>query len=120
MGLGGTGLEWRGERGCSTQYGPDNGALRLPSDRDLVKRRPGRAIEEDTLDERLRQMIRELERSLSGALAETGGSLAGGSPAAATPPPFRINAADLAFLRSIGIDPTRRVRGRGSSRSSSR
>lgn len=28
------------------------------------------------------------------------------------PPGFRIDGADLAFLRSIGIDPTRRVHGR--------
>ena len=28
------------------------------------------------------------------------------------PPEFRIDAADLAFLRAIGIDPTRRVRRR--------
>lgn len=28
------------------------------------------------------------------------------------PPAFRIDGADLAFLKSIGIDPTRRVRGR--------
>jgi hypothetical protein len=39
-----------------------------------------------------------------------------------TPPPptptFRINGEDLAFLRSIGIDPTRKSRGR--SRAASR
>jgi hypothetical protein len=28
------------------------------------------------------------------------------------PPTFRINGSDLSFLKSIGIDPTRRVRGR--------
>jgi hypothetical protein len=30
----------------------------------------------------------------------------------ASPPTFRINGTDLAFLRSVGIDPTRRCRTR--------
>ena len=30
------------------------------------------------------------------------------------PPTFRINGRDLAFLRSVGIDPTRRTRSRSS------
>lgn len=33
-------------------------------------------------------------------------------------PAFRIDAADLAFLRSIGIDPTRKIRGRRTPRNS--
>lgn len=32
------------------------------------------------------------------------------------PPTFRINGRDLAFLRSVGIDPTRRTRSRSSRR----
>lgn len=32
------------------------------------------------------------------------------------PPTFRINGRDLAFLRSVGIDPTRRTRSRTSRR----
>ena len=32
------------------------------------------------------------------------------------PPTFRINGRDLAFLRSMGIDPTRRTRSRSSRR----
>ena len=32
------------------------------------------------------------------------------------PPAFRINGRDLAFLRSVGIDPTRRTRSRSSRR----
>ncbi len=32
------------------------------------------------------------------------------------PPTFRINGRDLAFLRSLGIDPTRRTRSRPSRR----
>ncbi|MCY3590807.1 MAG: hypothetical protein OXH32_04130 [Acidobacteria bacterium] len=34
----------------------------------------------------------------------------------AQPPPFRINGRDLAFLRSVGIDPTRKARSRTSRR----
>lgn len=33
-------------------------------------------------------------------------------PAAAADPTFQINAQDLGFLRSLGIDPTRRLRRR--------
>lgn len=42
-------------------------------------------------------------------------AVAGGAPeaaAAARPGTFRIDAGDLRFLRSIGIDPTRRTRAR--------
>ncbi len=35
------------------------------------------------------------------------------------PPTFRINGRDLAFLRSLGIDPTRRTRSRSSRRTAS-
>ncbi len=44
----------------------------------------------------------------SGALVTQGGS----RQLAAGPPEFRINSTDLSFLRSIGIDPTRRLRRR--------
>lgn len=45
----------------------------------------------------------------AGALvARKGPSLAAGQPE------FRINSSDLSFLRSIGIDPTRRLRRRRS------
>ena len=111
--------------------------------------RPGEATEENTLDERIRQMIRELEQALSGAFADSEdvhellrrlrdegyglviavdrregrgpaagpARLSGPAGAAGSPPSFRIDAADLAFLRSIGIDPTRKIRGRRASRS---
>jgi hypothetical protein len=97
-------------------------------------------------EQRLRQILRDLERSLSQAIAESpeiGESLrrihdegfelqmvfeckstpeeptAEGATTPATTPParrsrravqpvFRIHGEDLAFLRSIGIDPTRR------------
>ena len=89
-------------------------------------------------EERLRQILRELERALSQAIAdssEIGDSLRriqeegfelqmifecrSVGPADPTPaepprrrramqPVFRIHGDDLAFLRSIGIDPTRR------------
>ncbi len=35
------------------------------------------------------------------------------------PPTFRINGRDLAFLRSLGIDPTRRTHSRSSRRAAS-
>ncbi len=97
-------------------------------------------------EQRLRQILRDLERSLSQAIAESpeiGESLRRihdegfelqmvfeckstpeepadeAAPTPATTPParrqrravqpvFRIHGEDLAFLRSIGIDPTRR------------
>lgn len=37
---------------------------------------------------------------------------AGASDGGSAEPDFRIDGRDLAFLRSIGIDPTRRRRGR--------
>jgi hypothetical protein len=55
---------------------------------------------------------------LDGARAERV-TAAPGAPAAPEPrrppaaePEFRINGEDLSFLRSVGIDPTRRLRGR--------
>lgn len=39
-----------------------------------------------------------------------------GSAPAAPEPTFRINQSDLAFLRSVGIDPTRRVKSRTKNR----
>ena len=36
------------------------------------------------------------------------------APRALTPPVFRIDGRDLAFLRSVGIDPTRKTRSRTS------
>jgi|RhiMethySRZTD1v2_1073278.scaffolds.fasta_scaffold754413_2 hypothetical protein len=93
------------------------------------------------LDENLRQMLRDLGRALSQAIAESpevgetlrrieseGYSLHlvldckrdGESPTPAAPraaaggePVFRINGDDLFFLRSCGIDPTRRRRRSG-------
>ena len=89
------------------------------------------------LDEKLRQMLRDLGRALSEAISdspEVGRTLrrirregytlylladckregeiatpvaSGKSPGE---PLFRINSDDLSFLRSIGIDPTRRRR----------
>jgi hypothetical protein len=46
--------------------------------------------------------------------AEPGAVVAGKAPRslAAGQPEFRINSSDLSFLRSIGIDPTRRLRRR--------
>jgi hypothetical protein len=90
-------------------------------------------------DERKRALLRELERAVTSALSESSavhrslatlaregfalrvsldcqaradrGSEEG--PASAARPEFRIDSRDLDFLRSIGIDPTRRRRGRG-------
>lgn len=100
---------------------------------------------EDKLREMLRELGRALADSSDASQAlrriqEEGYSLfflldragnvpvpAGGAPqadeAAATPPPrssivepvFRIDGQDLRFLRSLGIDPTRRIRRRGRS-----
>jgi hypothetical protein len=39
-------------------------------------------------------------------------ALGAGSPTAGGQPAFQIDVRDLAFLRSIGIDPTRRLRRR--------
>jgi len=161
-------MEWRTGRGCSTQCGRRSAGRWSPQD-DRAK-----LLEENTLDERIRQMIRELEQALSGAFAESEdvhevlrrlrdegyglifvldrrdgrdpaaeegsdgdrglsprasgdpvaharlarlsssapGAESGRPGSAAEPPSFRIDAADLAFLRSIGIDPTRKIRGR--------
>lgn len=98
---------------------------------------------EDVLDEKIRQMLRDLGRALSEAMSESadvdqalrriheeGYSLfifldrhageddeevttkveRGGSARPHGEPVFRIHGGDLSFLRSIGIDPTRRVR----------
>lgn len=95
---------------------------------------------EKVLDDKLRQMLRDLGKALSEAITESsevnealrriheeGYALcillnrrpegAGDEPERATTgaqgqPVFRINGGDLSFLRSIGIDPTRRVRRR--------
>jgi hypothetical protein len=107
--------------------------------------------EEDVLDDKIRQMLRDLGRALSDAISESSDvnqalrriheegyslfifldrrssgqgdgedeeELAGARRALpARPygePVFRIHGGDLSFLRSIGIDPTRRVRSRKS------
>ncbi|MDX1996501.1 MAG: hypothetical protein SF066_02185 [Thermoanaerobaculia bacterium] len=102
------------------------------------------------LEDKLREMLRELGRALADSsdasqalrrIQEEGYSLfflldragnvpvpAGGAPqadeAASNPaaprpsivePVFRIDGQDLRFLRSLGIDPTRRIRRRGRS-----
>lgn len=96
---------------------------------------------EDVLEEKIRQMLRDLGRALSDAMAESsdvnqalrriheeGYSLfiflerkdgeasteASGpaEPRRSGEPVFRIHGGDLSFLRSIGIDPTRRIRGK--------
>jgi hypothetical protein len=96
--------------------------------------------EDLTLDDKLRTMLRELSRALSAAIAdseEVGASIRrirqegyaihllvdckreDAAPEVVIEPElappasdnsFRINGNDLAFLRSIGIDPTRRRR----------
>jgi len=90
-------------------------------------------------EERLRQVLREISEAIAEAVAarpeageqlrllrEEGYSLylvLDGSRGAETPEParraikvgspaFRIHGDDLVFLRSIGIDPTRRIRRR--------
>jgi hypothetical protein len=101
--------------------------------------------EEDVLDDKIRQMLRDLGRALSDAISESADvtqalhriheegyslfifldrrsagdgdeELAGARrDLPARPhgePVFRIHGGDLSFLRSIGIDPTRRVRSR--------
>lgn len=117
-----------------------------PSGAPVAPGAPGDDDEGDeALEEKIRQMLKDLGRALSGAIAESsdvnlalrriheeGYSLfiflerrdrdeeaeAGDHTEAARPalprgqPVFRINGGDLSFLRSIGIDPTRRVRGR--------
>lgn len=52
----------------------------------------------------------------SSRLASTSGSagVAAPGPDGSSEPSFRIDAQDLSFLRSIGIDPTRRLRRRKS------
>jgi len=87
-------------------------------------------------DARKRTLLRELERALLDAIAESpevhrrlwklqragytlqlsldcarDDEIAASAPPAAEPG-FRIDAEDLAFLRSIGIDPTRKRRAR--------
>lgn len=114
-------------------------ALRVP----LLHRR---LEKEEVLEDKIRQMLRDLGKALSSAIAESsdvnqalrriheeGYSLfifldrkdrdepeAGETALARTSRPrgepvFLINGGDLSFLRSIGIDPTRRVRRRKSS-----
>ena len=97
------------------------------------------------LDEKMRQMLRDLGRALSEAISEspqvgrtlrrlrsegytlhlvldckrrseTGEAEEASRALAPTPagePAFRINGDDLSFLRSCGIDPTRRPRRSG-------
>lgn len=94
------------------------------------------------MDERMQQLLRELRRALSDAITESddvsralrrlrdeGYSLylsvdlkrdredvpqlvAAGERGHLTEPVFQIDGRDLNFLRSIGIDPTRRLRRR--------
>ena len=93
------------------------------------------------LDEKLRQMLRDLGRALSDAISdspevgrtlrrirregytldllvdctregETAAAPVASGGATAGDPVFRINSDDLSFLKSIGIDPTRRRRRR--------
>lgn len=84
------------------------------------------------MDELRRSLLRDLERALLDAIAESpevhrtltrmhreGFTLqvllecqpAGVAPLPAGEPTFRIDSQDLAFLRSVGIDPTRKRRG---------
>lgn len=92
-------------------------------------------------DTELREMLRDLGRALSAAISESpevgrtlrrirregyslqllldckreseaGDSAATADEAPKGEPAFRIDARDLSFLRSIGIDPTRRLRRR--------
>jgi len=55
-----------------------------------------------------------LDRRSTGEEEDAGGELAGARreplPGPRGEPVFRIHGGDLSFLRSIGIDPTRRVR----------
>jgi len=104
---------------------------------------------EEVLDDKIRQMLRDLGKALSSAIAESSdvnqalrriheegyslfifldrkeGEEAAGAEASGEgetalartsrprgEPVFLINGGDLSFLRSIGIDPTRRVRRR--------
>jgi len=98
-------------------------------------------VEDEVLgDDRLRQMLRDLGRALSAAIGESpqvGRTLrqireegytlyllvdckreeeqaaeSGVRRARGGEPVFRINGEDLSFLKSIGIDPTRRGRRR--------
>lgn len=52
--------------------------------------------------------VREVWNRKTAALEPPGGSPGPGGPE----PSFRIDQSDLAFLRSVGIDPTRRVKSR--------
>jgi hypothetical protein len=120
----------------------------------VARRRNDRDHEGDrALEDKIRQMLRDLGRALSDAIAESsdvnqalrriqeegyslfifldrreregangdGADREGGSEAEAPARPrgepvFRIHGGDLSFLRSIGIDPTRRVRSRRTGR----
>jgi hypothetical protein len=98
--------------------------------------------EENELDEKLNQLLRDLRRALSDAISESQDvnrtlrkfreegyalyllvdckregaeePLPLTSPRFASGPVFQIDGRDLSFLRSIGIDPTRRLRRRRS------
>jgi len=143
-------LEWCLRRPCSgardgSKPGRPDSAR---PDRPSRERSPQR---EDALDDKLRQILRDLGRSLAEAITdssdvtdalrklheegyslfilldrrEAAGSEGFAEEAETAPsvvpaqslvrrgePVFRIHGADLSFLRSIGIDPTRRVKGR--------
>ena len=45
---------------------------------------------------------------------KNGGKMDGAARRPLAPPTFRIDGRDLAFLRSVGIDPTRKARSRSS------
>lgn len=59
-------------------------------------------------EDKIRQVLQDFERFLKieAAVQET----------SQEPPAFRVNTEDVAFLRSVGIDPTRTVRRRRSNR----
>lgn len=108
-------------------------------------RTPPVSTEGESLDEKLRDMLRDLSRALFEAISDSsevnrslhrirqeGYTLhllldckrdgqdrvrldAPSSSVSSSPPQFRINGQDLSFLRSIGIDPTRRSRRRRTS-----
>jgi hypothetical protein len=100
-----------------------------------MTRPPGNGVDaKSPIEARKRSLLSELERALFDALAESpevqrsiwrlqraGFTLdlklacreaRPGAAAARPPAGFRIDADDLAFLHSIGIDPTRRARRR--------
>jgi hypothetical protein len=105
------------------------GRARDPENPDVIRRA-------QALDARKRSLLRDLEKALLDAIAESPAvhrtlwklQRAGYTlqltldceregeveerPAVEPQPSFRIDSTDLAFLRSIGIDPTRKRRAR--------